>query len=164
LGPFNAKNDRIINRQPRVKHIANFRGITTITGRNMIKAMKMKKMPVARSMPKYRRAFPEGRLLAADCTFPGKSRTPFDTMLKVPSRVSLADLNKGAKDSGTEEASRSSPVCDEADPSGLDEEAPVYAFHSASREADGCFGCCSSLSFAWAPVNHERTLSCIAHL
>jgi len=41
-------------------------------------------------------------------------------ILKVPSRVSSADLNKGAKDYGIEEASRSCPVCEEADASSLD--------------------------------------------
>lgn len=37
---------------PMVKQIANFWGFSTITGRNMVKAMKMKKNPAARKNPK----------------------------------------------------------------------------------------------------------------
>jgi len=69
---------------PRVKQIANFCGISTITGRNMVKARKTKNTPVASSKLKYIRAFPEGTLLVADCRFPGKSLTPFETLMKKP--------------------------------------------------------------------------------
>jgi len=50
----------------------------------MVKAMKTKNMPVANSKLKYIRAFPEGTLLVADCRFPGKSLTPFETLMKKP--------------------------------------------------------------------------------
>eukprot|EP01018_Ginkgo_biloba_P025531 Gb_22253 [translate_table: standard] len=83
-----------------------------MTGRNIVKETKMKKMPVARSSPKYMMDFPEGTVLAADWKFPGKSRTPFDTMLNVPMTVSFAVLSKGAKASGAP-ASRS-PVAPES--------------------------------------------------
>ena len=66
--------------QPRIKHIANFWGIVTITGRNMVKEIKMEKLPMAKSKPKYIMDFPEGRVLAVDWKFPGKSYTCFDTM------------------------------------------------------------------------------------
>lgn len=51
-----------------------------MTGRNMVNAINMKKTPAARSIPKYMRDFPEGILLVADWKFPGKSRTPFETL------------------------------------------------------------------------------------
>ena len=75
-----AKNDPIKKAHPTVKQIANFWGIRTITGRNMVNAMKMKNTPLARSRPKYIRAFPDGTLLVADCKFPGRSLTPFETL------------------------------------------------------------------------------------
>lgn len=37
-----------------------------MTGRNIVKAMKIKNTPVARSKPKYIRDFPDGTLLVAD--------------------------------------------------------------------------------------------------
>jgi|APAra0007618257_1042622.scaffolds.fasta_scaffold07180_2 hypothetical protein len=70
----------MINPHPRVKQIANFCGISTMTGRNMVKAMKMKNTPLARSKPKYIKAFPEGILLVADCRL---SLTPFETLLTI---------------------------------------------------------------------------------
>ena len=66
--------------QPRVNHIANFWGIVTITGRNMVKEIKMEKLSMAKSKPKYITDFPEDKVLAADWKFPHKSRTPFDTL------------------------------------------------------------------------------------
>jgi hypothetical protein len=39
----------MMNRQPRVKQIANFCGSTTITGRNNVNAIKMKNTPEASS-------------------------------------------------------------------------------------------------------------------
>jgi hypothetical protein len=72
----------MIKPHPRVKHIANFWGIRTMTGRNMVNAMKTKNTPVARSKPKYISAFPEGTLLVADCRFPGRSLTPLETLNK----------------------------------------------------------------------------------
>lgn len=51
-----------------------------MTGRNIVKAMKMKNTPLARSKPKYMRAFPEGILLVADDRLPGISLTPFETL------------------------------------------------------------------------------------
>jgi len=69
-----------MNPHPRVKQMANFCGISTMTGRNIVKAMKMKKTPLARSKPKYMSAFPEGILLVADCKLPGISLTPFETL------------------------------------------------------------------------------------
>lgn len=53
-----------------------------MTGRNMVKAMKMKKVPLAKNSPKYIRDFPEGTLLVAFCKLPGISLTPFETLLK----------------------------------------------------------------------------------
>lgn len=70
----------MIKPHPRVKQIANFWGISTMIGRNMVNAMKMKNTPVASSKPKYISAFPEGTLLVADCKFPGKSLTPLETL------------------------------------------------------------------------------------
>lgn len=75
-----AKNDPIINPHPRVKDIANFCGITTMTGRNSVNAMNTKKTPLARSKPKYMSALPEGTLLVADWKLPGRSLTPFETL------------------------------------------------------------------------------------
>lgn len=46
--------------------MANFCGISTMTGRNMVNAIKMKKTPVAKNKPKYMSAFAEGTLLVAD--------------------------------------------------------------------------------------------------
>ena len=70
----------MIKPHPRVKQIANFWGMSTMTGRNKVKAMKTKKTPVARSKPKYINCFPEGTLLVADWRFPGRSLTPFETL------------------------------------------------------------------------------------
>ena len=63
-----------------MKHIANFWGRTTITGRNKVNAMKTKKTPLARNKAKYTSAFPEGRLLVADWKLPGISLTPLETL------------------------------------------------------------------------------------
>jgi len=62
--------------------MANFWGISTMTGRNMVNEMKTKNTPVARSKPKYISAFPEGTVLVADCRFPGSSLTPLETLNK----------------------------------------------------------------------------------
>lgn len=62
--------------------MANFWGISTMTGRNKANAIKTKNTPVARNKPKYIRAFPEGMLLVADWKFPGISLTPLDTLNK----------------------------------------------------------------------------------
>lgn len=51
-----------------------------MTGRNIVNAIKTKNTPVARSKPKYMRAFPEGTLLVADWKFPGRSLTPLETL------------------------------------------------------------------------------------
>lgn len=51
-----------------------------MTGRNMVNAMKIKKIPVAKRSPKYMRDFAEGTLLVADCKLPGNSLTPFETL------------------------------------------------------------------------------------
>lgn len=80
FGPLSAKNDPIIKPHPSVKQIANFWGIRTMTGRNMVNAMKTKNTPVARSKPKYMRAFPDGTVLEADWKFPGRSLTPLETL------------------------------------------------------------------------------------
>lgn len=77
---MSAKKDPIIKAHPSVKQIANFCGINTITGRNMVNAIKTKNTPVARNNPKYMRAFPEGTLLVADWRFPGISLTPLETL------------------------------------------------------------------------------------
>lgn len=53
-----------------------------MTGRNIVKAMKMKNTPLARSKPKYIKAFPDGILLVADDRFPGISLTPFETLFE----------------------------------------------------------------------------------
>lgn len=74
-----------------------------MTGRNIVKAMKTKNTPVASSKPKYIRAFPDGTLLVADCRFPGNSLTPFETTLKVPETVSLADLTADSMSKPKEE-------------------------------------------------------------
>lgn len=70
----------MINIQPIVKHKANFCGIRTMTGRNMLIAMKIKNTPTASNRPKYIRAFPVGTLVVAVWRFPGKSLTLFDTL------------------------------------------------------------------------------------
>lgn len=80
---MSAKNDPIIKAQPSVKQIANFCGISTMTGRNIVNATKMKKTPVARSSPKYTRDFPEGTLLVADWKLPGNSLTPLETLANI---------------------------------------------------------------------------------
>lgn len=77
---MSAKKDPIIKAHPSVKQIANFCGINTITGRNMVNAIKTKNTPVARNKPKYMRAFPEGTLLVADWRLPGRSLTPLETL------------------------------------------------------------------------------------
>lgn len=73
----------MIKAQPREKQIANFWGINTITGRNMVNAMKIKNTPLARSSPKYMRDFPEGTLLAAFWKLPGNSLTPLETLVHI---------------------------------------------------------------------------------
>lgn len=52
-----------------------------MTGRNIVNATKMKNTPLARSSPKYMRAFPEGTLLVAFWKLPGISLTPLDTLV-----------------------------------------------------------------------------------
>lgn len=89
LGPFRAKNDPIIKAHPRVKHIANFWGISTMTGRNMKNATKIKNTPLARRRPKYMSAFPEGTLLVAVWKLPGNSLTPLDTLVMFQQYKSL---------------------------------------------------------------------------
>lgn len=61
-----------------------------MTGRKMVKAMKIKKNPAARKNPKYTRDFPEGTLLVAELKLPGNSLTPFETTLNVEVTLSLA--------------------------------------------------------------------------
>lgn len=56
----------------------------------MVKAMKMKKTPVARNNPKYIRDFPEGTMLVAELKFLGNPLTPLDTTSKVLVTLSLA--------------------------------------------------------------------------
>lgn len=73
----------MIKQHPRVKQRANFCGTNTMTGRNIVNAMKIKNTPVARSSPKYMRDFPEGILLVADCKLPGMSLTPFETLISI---------------------------------------------------------------------------------
>lgn len=80
FGPLSAKKEPIMNTHPIVKQIANFWGISTMTGRNIAKAIKTKKIPAARSKEKYIRDFPEGTLVAADWKLPGISLTPFETL------------------------------------------------------------------------------------
>lgn len=66
-----------------------------MTGRNMVNAMKIKKIPEARSSPKYMRDFAEGTLLVADWKLPGNSLTPFET-LPITKPTNLACIsNKG---------------------------------------------------------------------
>ena len=69
--------------QPRVKHIANFWRIVTITGRNMVKEIKMEKLSMAKSKPKYIMDFPEGRVLAANWKFPWKIPHSFWHIVKL---------------------------------------------------------------------------------
>lgn len=111
FGPLRAKKEPMMNKQPSVKEMANFCGNSTITGRNMKKAINMKKTPAAVMMAKHMTACLDGTKLAAACTFPGNSLTPFVTELKAPTMVLLADLRSGARDSGTAD-SRSRPVED----------------------------------------------------
>lgn len=80
LAPLSGKKEPMMKAQPMVKQIANFWGIITITGRNMVNAIKMKKTPAARSRPKYMIDFPDGTVLVADWMLPGKSLTPFETL------------------------------------------------------------------------------------
>lgn len=70
----------MINEHPIVKHIANFCGIKTMTGRNMVNAIKIKNTPAARSRPKYMSDFPDGTVLVADLRLPGNSLTPLETL------------------------------------------------------------------------------------
>lgn len=82
FGPFKAKNEPTMKAHPIVKQIANFWGFRTITGRNIVKAIKIKKTPEARKIPKYIRDFPEGTLLVAELKLPGISLTPFETLFR----------------------------------------------------------------------------------
>ena len=54
-----------------------------MTGRNMVNEMRIKNTPVAINTPKHIRDFPEGKLLAADWMFPGRSLTPFETLTSI---------------------------------------------------------------------------------
>lgn len=63
-----------------VKHIANFCGNSPMTGKNKKNAMNMKKTPAATMMAKTVIACLDGTNWAADCTFPGSSRTPLVTL------------------------------------------------------------------------------------
>lgn len=56
-------------------------------GRNKVNAMKMKKTPLAKNKPKYRRAFPEGTLLVADEKFPGISLTLLETLMIIKRKL-----------------------------------------------------------------------------
>lgn len=63
-----------------------------MTGRNMVNAMKTKKIPLARNKPKYINALPEGTLLEADCKLPGIFLTPLETLnnyLKIKSYFTI---------------------------------------------------------------------------
>lgn len=60
--------------------MANFCGISTMTGRNMVNAMNTRKTPLARSSPKYMSDFPDGTLLVAVWKLPGSSLTPLETL------------------------------------------------------------------------------------
>ncbi len=80
FGPLRAKKEPMMNKQPSVKEMANFCGNSTITGRNMKKAINMKKTPAAVMMAKHMTACLDGTKLAAACTFPGNSLTPFVTL------------------------------------------------------------------------------------
>ena len=82
MGPLRAKNEPTMKAHPIVKQIANFWGFSTITGRNMVKPMKIKKTPAARKKPKYTRDFPDGTLLVAELKLPGNSLTPFVTLIQ----------------------------------------------------------------------------------
>ena len=77
---MSAKSEAMMSAHPSVKQMANFCGMSTMTGRKSAKAMKTKKMPVARKRPKYMSAFPEGKLLVALWKLPGSSRTPLVTL------------------------------------------------------------------------------------
>ena len=79
-GPLSAKSEAMMSAHPSVKLRANFCGMSTMTGRKSAKAMKMKKMPVARKRLKYMSALPEGKLLVALWKLPGSSRTPLVTL------------------------------------------------------------------------------------
>lgn len=118
-----------------------------MTGRNTVNAMKIRKIPTARSAPKVTRDFPVGTLLVADCKFPGMSLTPFETTLKVPVTLSLAVLTA---------ASRSKPRLEDSESSEAFEEA--YAFQSASKDGDGF---CRSLLVLGPPVNHACAVLCM---
>jgi hypothetical protein len=65
---------------PIVKQIANFCGIITMTGKNIVNAMKTRKMPLARKRPKYMRDLPDGTLLVEDWKLPGNPRTPLENL------------------------------------------------------------------------------------
>lgn len=64
---------------PIVKQIANFWGFNTITGRNIVNEMKIKKIPEARNSPKYTKDFPDGTLLVAELKLP---LTPLETLYR----------------------------------------------------------------------------------
>jgi hypothetical protein len=72
---------------PTVKQIANFWGIITITGRNIVNAMKTRNMPLARNRAKYMRDFPDETVLVVDLKLP---LTPFETLetLKLQKTIS----------------------------------------------------------------------------
>uniref|UniRef100_A0A0A8YXA5 Uncharacterized protein n=1 Tax=Arundo donax TaxID=35708 RepID=A0A0A8YXA5_ARUDO len=69
LGPFSAKNDPITNAHPAVKQIANFWGIITMTGRNIVNAMKTR---ICHSQEIHQSTW--------DLKLPGNPLTPFETL------------------------------------------------------------------------------------
>lgn len=79
-----------------VKQIANFWGISTMTGKNMVNAMKTKNTPAPRSSPKYMRDFPEGTLLVAEWKLPDKSFAPLEN-LKDQDKSEVKNTNSGCR-------------------------------------------------------------------
>lgn len=67
---------------PAVKQMANFWGMITMTGRNIVNAMKTRNIPLARKRPKYTSDLLDGTLLVVDLKLPGNPRTPLDTLDK----------------------------------------------------------------------------------
>lgn len=60
-----------------------------MTGRNIVNAMKTRKMPLARKRPKYMRDLPDGTLLVEDWKLPGYTAY-YSSTEKVPSKSILA--------------------------------------------------------------------------
>lgn len=65
----------------------------TMTGRNIVNAMKIRKMPLARKRPKYMRDLPDGTLLVEDWKLPGNPLTPLDTLEKIEWQGNQQKLN-----------------------------------------------------------------------